>query len=293
MPNWSFEDTINCSTWSYPTLICYPWFNPTISTPDYFTTYPSCGINVYTNLQGYQLPKSGNAFSGLFCYEQSEQRDYIEISLIDSLKHGHNYACSFWVSLANTSLFAIDKIGMCFSNDTIKDYNSALTLNYIPQIESTSNVILEDTLNWVQIGGNFMATGGEKYLTIGTFRANASLNVQIVNGWFYAAYYYIDDIKVIEDTSTYILETIETKLPFFYKNPIERGTSLVLQHNKPNLEIEAIRIYNSSGYEMQSKISLTKNDMVEINTKDFVTGLYFFLLLEINKKHYTIKFLIV
>ena len=77
VPNWSFEDTVNCSTWSYPTLICYPWFNPTISTPDYFTTYPSCGINVYTNLQGYQLPKSGNAFSGLFCYEQSAPADSI------------------------------------------------------------------------------------------------------------------------------------------------------------------------------------------------------------------------
>ena len=292
VPNWSFEDTLNCGSWSYPTLICAPWFNPTLNSPDYYSTFPSCGINIYSNLQGYQLPKSGNAYCGIFCYEQSEQREYIEIPLTDSLKHGHNYACSFWVSLVDFSLFAIDKIGMYFSNDTTQDYTTGLNLNYLPQIESSSNVILNDTLNWVQISGNFIANGGEKYLTIGTFRANDSLNVQIVNGWFYAAYYYIDDIKVIEDSTSNIIEYNEMNLPFFFKNPVNKGNSLIIKFTTPNLIVEAIQLYNSIGCQIKLKQTLKKSDSIEINTKAFENGLYF-LIFEMNKKHYTIKFLIV
>ena len=58
-------------------------------------------------------------------------------------------------------------------------------------------MFLTDKVNWMQISGTFVTTGGEDHITIGSFRDDASTNLTPVNGaWPGGTYYYIDDVSV-------------------------------------------------------------------------------------------------
>jgi hypothetical protein len=82
--------------------------------------------------------------------------------------------------------------------DTISNPNLPLP-NFVPQVELPN--ILYDTLNWVPISGTFVATGNEKYLVFGCFKANATVSYSTTNsgtfniGW---AGYNVDDVSCIE-----------------------------------------------------------------------------------------------
>jgi gliding motility-associated-like protein len=71
----------------------------------------------------------------------------------------------------------------------------------VPDFES--NTIISDTLNWVQIQGQFSANGTERFITIGNFRTDANTNSSQVKPLNLppnqiTAYYYVDDISVVE-----------------------------------------------------------------------------------------------
>ncbi len=198
VPNPSFEDTTNWNNW-YVQNGSTPWFNPTSASPDYYSIYPGYGGLVPNNSnQGYQLPKTGNAFAGFYTYLGGETREYLEIELFDSLKANQTYFVEFSISRAEHYRLASDRIGAYFS-DTLITQISGVAFPYIPQIENPSGNIIYDTLNWVPINGTFNANGGEKYLTIGNFRNNSNtqydsvFTTAVTSNW---AYYYIDDISV-------------------------------------------------------------------------------------------------
>ena len=67
-----------------------------------------------------------------------------------------------------------------------------------PQVYNTLQ-LLNDTVNWMKIEGSFIATGNEKYITIGNFFPDSLSDI----GFFgtptsWGAYYYIDDVSVID-----------------------------------------------------------------------------------------------
>ena len=84
-------------------------------------------------------------------------------------------------------------------------------LNLEPQIRYEGG-FLTDKENWTRISGAFIAEGGESYLTIGNF--DGYFNSDTLNlheggvyptvGYWEVAYYYIDDVSVVEDTSYHV-----------------------------------------------------------------------------------------
>lgn len=197
VPNPSFEDTLNCSgPWSGGASleIAFPWFNPNSATTDYFANNNSnCGYQYYN-----QNPRTGNAYAGFFGY-LVQTREYLEVRLDSSLQQGVKYCLSFYISRNEACGGATDRIGAYFSNDSllgITPYNFPVQ----PQIETTSGILITDTLQWIEVSGEYIAQGGENYLTIGNFRDTSESIWQIVdsnNILCNHAYYYIDDVSLL------------------------------------------------------------------------------------------------
>ncbi len=129
--------------------------------------------------------------------------EYISDSLIIPLDSGKIYCVSFFISLANKSRYATSSFGVLFSQNIIFQ-NNTYYLPFTPQINFDTVQAIRDTSSWIKISGRFMSSGGEKYITIGNFRDNQTDPILLVDtissspNSIDAAYYYIDDITVIE-----------------------------------------------------------------------------------------------
>lgn len=138
VPNWSFEDTVNCPTGGSQLYNALGWLNPSLGTPDYMNACNTGIVNVPNSISGFQYAKTGNAYAGIFAYALGSGREYIEIKLIDSLKKGKKYCVSFYLSTASPDGVGINKMGAYFSN-TFVSSGSTATLPFAPQFESSSS----------------------------------------------------------------------------------------------------------------------------------------------------------
>ena len=112
------------------------------------------------------------------------------------------YRVEFWILLADSSRYAVNRIGAYLSNGAPLQAGNGV-INFTPQIEFTS--FANDTTDWIYVTGIYQATGTENYITIGCFRADNSPLFQKVDlgiknsgcsDFDAAAYYYIDDVVV-------------------------------------------------------------------------------------------------
>src|SRR3989304_3331262 len=130
VPNWSFEDTLTCPTTAGEIDKAPPWFNPTLSTPDYYNSCNGSSVGVPYHGSDYQPARTGNAYAGIWVYQMgTDYREYIEVKLIDSLDQGKKYCVSFYVNLAG-NVAPIDALHALLSIDTTKDYSTILNLPY-------------------------------------------------------------------------------------------------------------------------------------------------------------------
>ena len=208
VPNSSFEVIDSCPTIDGKLYFAQPWFQPCIyygntknsSSSDIFS-YCASYMGVPTNGEGSQFARTGNGYAGFSPYAGiNNGREYNEVQLLSPLIANKLYCVKFYVSLAETSRYAISKLGVYFSVDSLLDTSYYHAIDYVfPQVENPSNIFLNDTSNWMLVWGNFVATGGERFMTIGNFHNPANTNVQNVNGGsFYWTYYYIDDVSVVD-----------------------------------------------------------------------------------------------
>lgn len=186
--------------------------NDLIFPPLYQTQVPMNG-------GGYEFPHGGIAYAGMFVFanipDGESQRGYIQGTLRDTLKHGISYAIQFYVSLAEHPSFqryCMDKIGFYFSDTMIYYASTYVNLPLTPQYENPSGNVLNVFKGWQKLEGSFVASGGEKYFTIGNFKDNAHsplydcLGTGIDTTRPLGVYSYIDDISVI-DTS--LVDTVQ------------------------------------------------------------------------------------
>ena len=272
--NPSFEDTVACPFNIDPKLKCTPWYNATNGSVDYWNqtliSFTNCtGPYGFT---GYQLPKTGNAYCGLSLSDNSGQpfdfREYLEGFLNDTLEAKHTYCVSFYVNLANISELAANSIGAYFSVDSIADYNNASLLPYIPQVQNTGGVIT-DTLNWVLESGSFDAQGGEKFITIGNFYADSNTTVVPVNGgWEPAAYYYIDDVSVV-DCTVGLEELEKNNRVNVWPNPARNNLQLSYPYG-----IAEVTVYDLSGRIVIIQKQDAVSNAIHVNVQELKAGYY-------------------
>jgi hypothetical protein len=209
VPNSGFEDFI-CKPWFISSIeLCNNWSNPTPQTPDYFNNF--CGEFKTAgfpdkNWWGPQLPKSGNAYAGIIAYRPNKDEpsksisEYLQVKLNEPLKAGKQYSVSIHISLAECSSFGLKRLSACFANRPINS-KSPEQLNLYPQADFD---VVNDTATWILLEKVFTATGGEQFMVVGLFDVRNKIKTEKVHpskeisGPRNEAYYFIDDVSVIE-----------------------------------------------------------------------------------------------
>ena len=278
--NPSFEDTIACLPSTY-VMPCRFWYTASNNTPDYFSEQPdfNCMIPAPQGTVGYQYARTGIAYVGLFTFFNppfNNQREYIGGILSDTLKQGHEYCVSFYVSVAEEFKYVVDGIGLYLSVDSAVDYTINTNLSFIPQISNPSGNIIYDTLNWVQILGTYIANGGEKYLTIGNFKDDANTMIDSVNFnaplSAYSAYLFIDDVSVIDCTVGINEVNGNLSSGKLYPNPA--NTVVYYENELAADESGKIKLMDMLGKEIK-EYNLTKgSNFVSIPVSDLAKGIY-------------------
>ena len=256
VPNYSFEIYTSCPQTPVKIYLASPWFQPNIgagnttnsSSSDLFNSCSTGNVGVPSNAGGFQNARTGNGYAGIYSsFDTSNNaREYIEVPLLSTLIANKKYCVDYYVSLSGLSQIAISNMGAYFSSDsllqsTIQFY--ALS-SFIPQIENPMGNYLNDTANWILVSGYFIASGGERYMTIGNFLDPSNTHSQSTGfGTQQAAYYYIDDVSVVDCTSgAGVNENKKDDGLEVYPNP-SQGTFEIKSENK----IKSIVVFNVLG----------------------------------------------
>jgi hypothetical protein len=211
--NPSFEDKYTCNINFNEIYKAKYWCGIDSTKPlcggDY---YNSCSTNINTsvpsNVFSYQYARTGKAYAicgSFYCptpaCSPTNQRAYLKNRLRSNLITGVKYCVKMHVNLINKCKYGIDALSIYLADITIDTISTCtIPLTYLtPQISNPSGNIISDTLNWIEVSGTFTANGSEKYLVIGNFFPNSSVNTTTVNssqpGW---STYNIDDVSIID-----------------------------------------------------------------------------------------------
>ncbi len=185
------------------------WNSPTAATPDlYSKTATNSEVTIPNNIQGKQDPVDGNNYAGIIAYQsESEIRrdglsfsqktieglytEYIQGKLNAALNAGTTYSIEIKMSLSENSSYAINNLGVAFSDVEMKSAgNSYLKLE--PAFLSKEVVKSND---WVTVTGTFKAKGNEKYLIIGAWNKDRTVE-ELKKGGTHRAYYYIGSVSI-------------------------------------------------------------------------------------------------
>lgn len=278
MPNPSFEEYSQCPDVNPDISTAINWINPTMYSPDYFNecdTRVTFSLGVPQNWYGFQVAKSGVAYAGVITKYgfSSTLREYIQVKLTDSLKIGKKYLVKYYISVADSSPYSVNKVGAYLSKEQISN-SSQSNLEFTPQI--ANNFSLDNANEWFEIKDTFVSINKETYITIGNFLNDDdtdTLNLIAFSPTHEnSSYVYIDDVSVecIDCDLGFSEKTNKkTKIAF---NSINQNISITLGNN-PNLINSAVYITDNIGkLVFFEKINTIKT---EIDTKNFPSGLYF------------------
>lgn len=213
VPNPSFELFNQCPYMESQIAFAQSWSNSGSGTSDYYNSCDTVGnTGVPNNWSGYQNAATGEAYCGItpFYSVADYNREFIGCTLNTPLTIGQIYYVSFKVNLCITpsclQFYAINNLGVLFSTSPYTNTNPS-PMNNFSHIHET-NLIL-DTLNWVTIGGSFIADSAYTHLSIGNFydpSVTDTLAVHPNSTNIYISYYLIDDVCVSSSASECLAE---------------------------------------------------------------------------------------
>lgn len=274
--NPSFEDSVASPLTFEEIDNAVNWKNPTAASPDYFHNSASSAMamTIPYNFFGYQYSRTGNAHGGIYGAGQStsggplDGREYIQGQFSDTLIAGNVYHVSFYFNFSNNSNVAISELGAYISSTQIS-LASFSNFPYTPQIVTSAGTYLTDTLNWVLLEGDYISTGGEKYITIGNFDDTATLDTinvpsPITGGLL--AYYYIDDVSVTDVTG---INENENEFSFtIFPNPaIDK---IIIESQQPRGYINLCSVTGSL-----IKQVMVNSPRMEMDMHELPNGVYF------------------
>lgn len=182
------------------------WVSATGESADlYIAEAKSPDILTPVNLYGKEDPKEGNNYAGIiaYSYNDKENRTYITTKLKSPLKKGMRYKVQFSASLAELSKYSSNKLAAHISKRALSTKEKVPALIEKTHIEHPREEVFTGMYGWDLVCGEYIAEGGEKYLTIGNFTANNGVKSEknkqpkdVKGRQIIAAYYYIDDVSV-------------------------------------------------------------------------------------------------
>jgi OmpA-OmpF porin, OOP family len=212
VPNPSFENIIGKPKKIGEVDKAAPWISPTTGTAEIFWSgSKSEDIATPKNNLGFQHAKSGDNYAGAIFYDKKNPnlREYIQVELKSPLEEGKIYCVEFFVNISDLSKYSIDLVGAHLSDKKISS-TTMEPLNVVPQVLNKQGRVLSNQVDWEIVCGEYKATGGEKYLTIGNFANDKQVQIgrmkkskDIAGSQNEYGYYFIDDVSVIEQNSSY------------------------------------------------------------------------------------------
>ncbi|HEX8516180.1 MAG TPA: T9SS type A sorting domain-containing protein [Bacteroidia bacterium] len=282
VPNSSFENFTECpdtSTLQFFTNLDSTWFQ--YNSADYFNECNGYNyLDIPVNRFGYQYAHSGNAYTGLISYMSGGfEREYIEVKLVSPLVLNETYYVQLHVSLADTVRYAIENIGVLFTDTLFNPYPSVgVWLTGIPQVENSSGNMLNDKINWMTLSGSFVANGGEQYMTIGNFKNDANTIKQFFGGtvpYTLGAYYFIDDVYVGTTPPLSIDENKKEKdFVKLYPNP--NNGNMTLECNLGDNESGELLIYSLTGKVLKSYPFAEGMKTLQVDASELNSGMYLY-----------------
>lgn len=242
VPNPSFEELIRCPH-SFSTdrndFIVPGWFSATKGTPDQFHACSWGEADVPYNWAGSSNAKTGKGYVGIYTWmkrdDDNHYREYIESELAEPLREGTRYRLEFYFKLSSYSVYAVNRIGMLLSSERLTyDHDQVIALPPTLSIENDSS-ITNITGGWEKATIDYVAQGGESFVTIGNFINNQNTRYtklphrtgkssMLAN----SAYYYIDDVSVVpldppsvsktKSQDKFDIERIEINRDYILKN---------------------------------------------------------------------------
>jgi gliding motility-associated-like protein len=251
VPNPSFENISTCPNSLYQIQYATPWYSTTASTPDLFNSCCSIfpfHVDVPVNILGIQNARTGYGYAGVGTdpldtnISSGNIREYISTNLTETLVAGRNYCIEFYVSLADSSIWAIDQIGASLTSTDLYDGTTIEFIRAPIAVESPAGFVINDSIGWYRIAGVYRALGGENYLTLGVFHPLVELTIDSNPNSWAIAYYYIDDVSVYACPEEYSSLNIPSGF-----SPNGDGVNDVFAASDTNLSFYSCKIYNRWG----------------------------------------------
>ncbi len=260
IPNAGFEHNNGCPKHtSHSATLAKGWRNPTNGSPDY---YHICGSEKYTtpkNQYDIKKPYGGIAYVGL--NNRGLFREYISIRLTKTLKKGTTYRAKIHVIATDHFHHLTSDISFFFSSEYVVQKTTGRLLNCEPQIVNPEDNFIPDN-KWIEISGEFIAKGGERFVTIGSFRPKVNFQKIIKNPKYIRnSYIYIDNI------STIALKRPKGKLP--PKGKLITLESIYFEHDKYVLNKDSFKELN----ELVAKLTERKSVRIEIIGHTDISGI--------------------
>ncbi|MBO9703150.1 MAG: OmpA family protein [Sporocytophaga sp.] len=206
VPNSGFEEYFTCpqtfNSKSSIKKIAPHWNSPSNGTPDLYNRCSRGEMGTH-NITGVTEPYKGNGFAGFILWEEDVGfREYLQVRLIQPLQKGETYIVSFWYKMSTYSQFSIDRIGF-----SLHDTNTLFKYTHnIPDVtyEKIKDKAFDpNSGSWELLQTEYIAKGGERYLTIGNFSDNKSTksfslaNINKLEPLLKtSAYYYLDEVNI-------------------------------------------------------------------------------------------------
>jgi hypothetical protein len=195
---------------------CIDW--DTLGTPDYFNFCNSQnGIGVPNNLAGYQNAVNGFNYIGLWSFSDPNhlisRREYVINTLHCQLIKDSLYKITCFVGIHDDNKYAIKNFGLFISHNKPIS-TDGMRIDTIPQIRN--NAYLSDSALWYKVEGDFLATGGEQYLTLGNFDHDSLVDWYRLypfnnpNAGFSGAYLIIDSVWLSLKSQVPVVVPIDT-----------------------------------------------------------------------------------
>ncbi len=151
--------------------------------PDMYHRKASGDFGIPQNAKGKEEAKNGDVYAGIIAFKPGRTGDnektYMCLPLKNgkekvSLRKGLKYCVSYDVSLAESSKYAINGLGIYFSKSEmsaeapkVDDSDDHLILN--PTIGKDKRPIVKGFMGWEKVGNVYVAKGDEKFMSIGNF----------------------------------------------------------------------------------------------------------------------------
>ena len=200
--------------------VTFGWIMPTGVPADYhnYKSVQGQKVNREYYKYFYQTARSGDACAGITGYHELNDTilkaysSYIQAEFREPLIAGKVYEISFYAHAGPFSQYSTDDIGAYVSKKEVKQ-DDRTQIAFEPTVNHKLGEEISYLVGWKKISGMVTAKGGEKYITIGNFNYNAETIEGPNNGTGEfqvksrkimepVAYYYIDDVSVVEEGKT-------------------------------------------------------------------------------------------